>query len=125
MIRRPPRSTLFPYTTLFRSGQAVAEQTDANRGSRDLWFRCHARRRRRARDRVHHAGGLPRVFAPPRTTGPRWPDPSVPQGAGTDGRDDAANVRRPGLRGDASADLRLQFRGGPVADGATGIPVAL
>src|SRR5687768_17629058 len=24
MIRRPPRSTLFPYTTLFRSEQAVA-----------------------------------------------------------------------------------------------------
>src|SRR2546430_11534004 len=24
MIRRPPRSTLFPYTTLFRSGDAVA-----------------------------------------------------------------------------------------------------
>src|SRR3989454_11073954 len=24
MIRRPPRSTLFPYTTLFRSGQGVA-----------------------------------------------------------------------------------------------------
>src|SRR3712207_8973628 len=24
MIRRPPRSTLFPYTTLFRSGQTVA-----------------------------------------------------------------------------------------------------
>src|SRR3712207_7694413 len=24
MIRRPPRSTLFPYTTLFRSGQHVA-----------------------------------------------------------------------------------------------------
>src|SRR5256885_7590715 len=24
MIRRPPRSTLFPYTTLFRSAQAVA-----------------------------------------------------------------------------------------------------
>src|SRR2546427_5848793 len=23
MIRRPPRSTLFPYTTLFRSGQAT------------------------------------------------------------------------------------------------------
>src|SRR5437870_8839653 len=28
MIRRPPRSTLFPYTTLFRS-----EATDAARGS--------------------------------------------------------------------------------------------
>src|SRR3712207_8659466 len=26
MIRRPPRSTLFPYTTLFRSPAGVAEQ---------------------------------------------------------------------------------------------------
>src|SRR5690349_23882884 len=25
MIRRPPRSTLFPYTTLFRSGRPAAE----------------------------------------------------------------------------------------------------
>src|SRR2546421_2004556 len=25
MIRRPPRSTLFPYTTLFRSGRAPGE----------------------------------------------------------------------------------------------------
>src|SRR5438874_6443619 len=25
MIRRPPRSTLFPYTTLFRSGMSVME----------------------------------------------------------------------------------------------------
>src|SRR3712207_9148484 len=25
MIRRPPRSTLFPYTTLFRSGELAAE----------------------------------------------------------------------------------------------------
>src|SRR3712207_7728274 len=27
MIRRPPRSTLFPYTTLFRSRQATPERT--------------------------------------------------------------------------------------------------
>src|SRR5260370_37500846 len=27
MIRRPPRSTLFPYTTLFRSNCALVEQT--------------------------------------------------------------------------------------------------
>src|SRR3712207_7739364 len=27
MIRRPPRSTLFPYTTLFRSGQLVGSGT--------------------------------------------------------------------------------------------------
>src|SRR2546425_10941757 len=26
MIRRPPRSTLFPYTTLFRSVRAIVEQ---------------------------------------------------------------------------------------------------
>src|SRR5258705_5793191 len=26
MIRRPPRSTLFPYTTLFRSGRAMHEE---------------------------------------------------------------------------------------------------
>src|SRR3712207_8645685 len=26
MIRRPPRSTLFPYTTLFRSGRSAAPQ---------------------------------------------------------------------------------------------------
>src|SRR3712207_8756646 len=29
MIRRPPRSTLFPYTTLFRSVPAVLELLDA------------------------------------------------------------------------------------------------
>src|SRR5947209_15811204 len=30
MIRRPPRSTLFPYTTLFRSsGQEIGDDTDA------------------------------------------------------------------------------------------------
>src|SRR3712207_7331692 len=26
MIRRPPRSTLFPYTTLFRSGRGLGEE---------------------------------------------------------------------------------------------------
>src|SRR5437588_6485652 len=29
MIRRPPRSTLFPYTTLFRSGVRDARRADA------------------------------------------------------------------------------------------------
>src|SRR3712207_8928769 len=28
MIRRPPRSTLFPYTTLFRSGEAGEDDAD-------------------------------------------------------------------------------------------------
>src|SRR2546430_6684177 len=34
MIRRPPRSTLFPYTTLFRSPHRLAGQRTA--GGRDL-----------------------------------------------------------------------------------------
>src|SRR2546426_8881261 len=36
MIRRPPRSTLFPYTTLFRSGietAAVIKQRERNRST--------------------------------------------------------------------------------------------
>src|SRR5262249_62065843 len=38
MIRRPPRSTLFPYTTLFRScGQSVCPV---------IWFTCKERRTR-------------------------------------------------------------------------------
>src|SRR2546422_7211850 len=39
MIRRPPRSTLFPYTTLFRSLDRVAEDVEPA-GRRDLgWHR--------------------------------------------------------------------------------------
>src|SRR3989442_6546735 len=32
MIRRPPRSTLFPYTTLFRSIHVAAVRSRANQG---------------------------------------------------------------------------------------------
>src|SRR3712207_9428188 len=32
MIRRPPRSTLFPYTTLFRSHRLIAEAVPAKPG---------------------------------------------------------------------------------------------
>src|SRR5256885_6578912 len=60
MIRRPPRSTLFPYTTLFRS-RAVREADRAHRGG----GHAHACRREalRARgdDRVQLA--LPRRHA--------------------------------------------------------------
>src|SRR4030043_837210 len=34
MIRRPPRSTLFPYTTLFRSGDRAAFQRPCGADSR-------------------------------------------------------------------------------------------
>src|SRR5258708_22738020 len=43
MIRRPPRSTLFPYTTLFRSGQAQ----DAVMDLRITQIRGGAQRQRR------------------------------------------------------------------------------
>jgi len=32
MIRRPPRSTLFPYTTLFRSGEFKAVRSEMKEG---------------------------------------------------------------------------------------------
>src|SRR3712207_7389226 len=49
MIRRPPRSTLFPYTTLFRSGIGARQRRAADRD--------HVRRRRRvARGRPAVAG---------------------------------------------------------------------
>src|SRR3989454_6440532 len=51
MIRRPPRSTLFPYTTLFRSSDAAARRTcsAARRHENahvDHVGRAHAERRR-------------------------------------------------------------------------------
>src|SRR2546422_8041810 len=39
MIRRPPRSTLFPYTTLFRSGGAARWDCRSKSPSR-AWTRC-------------------------------------------------------------------------------------
>src|SRR5256885_7744800 len=41
MIRRPPRSTLFPYTTLFRSARC-AGRTSATRCPPSLGFSCRS-----------------------------------------------------------------------------------
>src|SRR2546430_12742174 len=41
MIRRPPRSTLFPYTTLFRSAQLVFLGRVDRRQHRELRLRSH------------------------------------------------------------------------------------
>src|SRR5690554_7181845 len=38
MIRRPPRSTLFPYTTLFRSSELPAEEQKPSRKNRKEKF---------------------------------------------------------------------------------------
>src|SRR3712207_7324564 len=37
MIRRPPRSTLFPYTTLFRSKRRKSAAAAHRRGGAPLW----------------------------------------------------------------------------------------
>src|SRR3712207_8302969 len=46
MIRRPPRSTLFPYTTLFRSDEVrTLDLGGVDPAKRDGWFRAHLRER--------------------------------------------------------------------------------
>src|SRR3712207_6856815 len=55
MIRRPPRSTLFPYTTLFRSHKDTAEQQSEAR-------QAHARRKA-GQGRVGQEGGAVTVGA--------------------------------------------------------------
>src|SRR5256885_5821557 len=49
MIRRPPRSTLFPYTTLFRSAE-VREDEDVERGGGGDRAQQHARPAAHGRD---------------------------------------------------------------------------
>src|SRR3712207_7578104 len=63
MIRRPPRSTLFPYTTLFRSRVALddavplAEEHDADvvglEVEREPWSAAQPRVRQRRRSEEH------------------------------------------------------------------------
>src|SRR5688572_15100443 len=72
MIRRPPRSTLFPYTTLFRSAQAAPR--GAVEGARHA-HGCTRYRTRRARPAP--AGLRAATFAPSRGRG---------GGAGNEGR---------------------------------------
>src|SRR3712207_6920110 len=53
MIRRPPRSTLFPYTTLFRSLGVTGREEQSGGVVTEL--RTCARQGRR--QRLHHTGG--------------------------------------------------------------------
>src|SRR5687768_17695256 len=61
MIRRPPRSTLFPYTTLFRSGPSAgatgAAGAAGERGARGEARRADLRRRRRPGQAAADRGG--------------------------------------------------------------------
>src|SRR2546428_8971010 len=64
MIRRPPRSTLFPYTTLFRSG--YSRESDVERMYRDARVitiyegTSEIQRMVIARDLLAQAGQIPR-----------------------------------------------------------------
>src|SRR2546425_6466870 len=42
MIRRPPRSTLFPYTTLFRSSRRGRRRISQRRNHGACFFSCHS-----------------------------------------------------------------------------------
>src|SRR3712207_7821662 len=48
MIRRPPRSTLFPYTTLFRSVDAVLDERESRFARHGIDSMADYRRRRAA-----------------------------------------------------------------------------
>src|SRR2546425_8427982 len=61
MIRRPPRSTLFPYTTLFRSGRLPSPPPRAGRGGRTRPRTAPARAAGPASPRP--VAGVPRVLA--------------------------------------------------------------
>src|SRR3712207_8738222 len=61
MIRRPPRSTLFPYTTLFRSQRVHAADADLPPAQLQPVARADAARGERAGD--HRASALDREGA--------------------------------------------------------------
>src|SRR3712207_7952014 len=56
MIRRPPRSTLFPYTTLFRSEEAPQAELELSAGSYGL-YSAEAAASGGARGWGYYAGG--------------------------------------------------------------------
>src|SRR5258708_28872515 len=63
MIRRPPRSTLFPYTTLFRSRFSRPEHRLRDRISRQRGGAGGERRRSVVASRLESAGQRGEIFA--------------------------------------------------------------
>src|SRR3712207_9544150 len=96
MIRRPPRSTLFPYTTLFRSVPRLP---------------AHRRRRRAERRHRHHVGGRLPALPPRPPVGRHCPD-------GVAGSPDIQPVDRLPTGTRTSAEpYQLDYAGGPAASG--------
>src|SRR5258705_13898542 len=71
MIRRPPRSTLFPYTPLFRSPPRAVDDRPSHRAGRTAARRS---RRRPAPRRAPQADPRP-WRRPTRCSARRWPSP--------------------------------------------------
>src|SRR5688572_31641764 len=110
LIRPPPRSTLFPYTTLFRSLRGACRTDPAHRASRApaALSRRRGDRQRRRHLREHRSGG-----GPPRDQHGRRgaPEPALHgsgpgRGEGTPGRGEAApHPSRLGTDGGLGAHL--------------------
>src|SRR5256885_13648400 len=97
MIRRPPRSTLFPYTTLFRSRRA--DRRAGGNATRSLAHRLRGPRGVRPHLPRRHGGAVP-----DREPGADPDDPAHP----------AHESRRPGGRGrDRAAPAHRGRRGEP------------
>src|SRR3989442_11626008 len=64
MIRRPPRSTLFPYTTLFRSLSSLSPAASAPRSARTTcpgWSRTPARSDSRSEEHTSELQSRPHL----------------------------------------------------------------
>src|SRR3712207_8320227 len=58
MIRRPPRSTLFPYTTLFRSGKISAGKDPMGLAAAALYVACVMNGENKTQKDVAEAAGV-------------------------------------------------------------------
>src|SRR2546430_10491257 len=77
MIRRPPRSTLFPYTTLFRSMRRLNPEHVADElGGREAAPRVR-RERRRTGAAIHARRVVDRAQPPGVIRPDGWPHPSA------------------------------------------------
>src|SRR2546425_12542186 len=91
MIRRPPRSTLFPYTTLFRSLLLAAGEVQASPGEELLDLGEDGE------DRPVGSGGRGLLAEPGGGLG-GFPDGEIGEDAAIPGRGAAAHPRPPGGR---------------------------
>src|SRR2546422_11357538 len=105
MIRRPPRSTLFPYTTLFRSARAPPRARDRARG-RAL---AHAGLPRRAQGGERRRGARARRPLRPRP----GRQPGVPRALGRRAALRGWLAARRRARRERPGDARLPLRGRP------------